>query len=99
MLSEWNGLKGCTFHDGYIWVTSGYHVSDIPHIYAIDPVSQDIAYTITLPNGEPEGCAFVNGELWYSNTENGGSFVFKKITFTTIEEAELPHDPNTPVDA
>ena len=74
-------MQGQQFHDGMIWISSGYSGSSQSYIYAISPVDGTLLYTIDLnTTTEVEGLSFI------SNTEMivglaGGTY--KKYTFTT----------------
>ena len=52
-------MQGLTYHDGYIWIASGY--GSVPsHVYAMNPSTGTIAHTITMDdNTEIEGVQFI----------------------------------------
>lgn len=75
-------MQGQQFHDGMIWVSSGYYTAEESYVYAIDPGDGTILHTIDLnTTNEVEGLAFI------SNTEMvvgiAGGVGYKKYTFTT----------------
>lgn len=51
-------MQGEQFHDGYIWICSGYGNSN-QYIYAMNPDTGEFEYTLTMPiNTEIEGMAW-----------------------------------------
>lgn len=53
-------MQGLTFHDGMIWIASGYG-GNPSYIYAIDPADGTLLYTINLnTTTEVEGVAFLS---------------------------------------
>lgn len=51
-------VQGEQFHDGYIWLCSGY-TNDTGHIYAMDPETGVFDYTLTMPtSAEIEGLSW-----------------------------------------
>lgn len=75
-------MQGLAYHDGYIWVSSGY-ASNTSYIYAMNPSTGVIDHTITLSTREVEGLDFVFDPLtsaYYMvvGEQNG---YYKKVTF------------------
>lgn len=78
-------MQGLTYHDGLIWITSGYG-STASHIYAMNPTSGVIEHTITMDDAtEIEGAQFMYDsatQTYYMVVgQQGGKY--KKITFAT----------------
>lgn len=78
-------MQGLTYHDGLIWITSGYG-STASHIYAMNPTSGVIEHTITMDDTtEIEGAQFmydtVTQTYYMVVGQQGGKY--KKITFAT----------------
>lgn len=74
-------MQGLEYHDGLIWVASGY-VNAHGYIYAIDPQTGIIVYTI-----DTETTTEVEGVSWISDNEmvvgyKGG--IYEKFTFTDV---------------
>ena len=77
-------MQGLAFHDGLIWICSGYLGGATSHIYGMIPDTGVIAYTITMDDTtEIEGIDFVydsTTQSYYMVTgQQGGKY--KKITF------------------
>lgn len=74
-------MQGLTYHDGMIWIASGYGSPSPSHVYAMNPITGVILHDITLPNTvEIEGVSFVGDGLIV--LQWGG--VFTKYTFSVI---------------
>lgn len=76
-------MQGLTFHDGLIWITSGYG-STPSHIYAMEPATGVIKHTITMnDNIEIEGAQFIYDNVTQSyyllTAQQSGRY--KKVTF------------------
>lgn len=57
-------FQGCTFHDGMFWFANGYAGSSVAYVFAVNPATGAIVYTVNCETTEePEGVAF--------NYENG----------------------------
>lgn len=79
-------MQGLTYHDGYIWICSGYNTGVVSHIYAMQPETGVIDHTITMDDTtELEGIQFIydsESESYYAFVgQQGGKY--KKITFGT----------------
>lgn len=71
-------MQGLEYHDGIIWVTSGYGGAE-SYIYALDPADGTLLYTIdTGTTTEIEGLAFISDTEAVIGFQGG---VYKKITF------------------
>lgn len=71
-------MQGLEYHDGMIWVTSGYGGAE-SYIYALDPADGTLLYTIdTGTTTEIEGIAFISDTEAVIGFQGG---VYKKITF------------------
>lgn len=56
-------MQGITYYDGYAWVSSGGN-GTVQKVYAIDPKTGTIDYTITVGNSrETEGVAWVTDDI------------------------------------
>lgn len=80
-------MQGLAFHDGYIWIASGYG-STPSHVYAMDPSTGTIAHTITMDdNTEIEGVQFIYNSTTQSYYmligQQGGKY--KKCVFGWTE--------------
>lgn len=74
-------MQGMTYHDGMIWIGSGYGSPNPSHIYAMNPTNGVILHDITLPNTvEIEGVSFVENDLVV--LQWGG--VFSKYVFESL---------------
>jgi hypothetical protein len=75
-------MQGKQFHDGMIWVGSGYYTaSTSSYIYAISPVDGSILHTIDLEtNTEVEGMSFISRNEMIVGLQGG---TYKKCTFAT----------------
>lgn len=75
-------MQGLTFHDGMIWISSGYGGST-SYVYAMEPSTGEILHTITMDTTEVEGIQFVYDSVaqsYYLVTgQQGGKY--KKYTF------------------
>lgn len=84
-------MQGLQFFDGYIWISSGYNNNTSQHIYALNPSTHEVDYTITLDdNIEIEGLAWVYDETankyWMLIGQQNGS---AGINYSRIDFAEL----------
>ena len=75
-------MQGITFHDGMIWISSGYGGA-ASHIYAMNPSTGEVLHTITMDSTEVEGIQFMYDSIsqsYYLVTgQQGGKY--KKYTF------------------
>lgn len=75
-------IQGATFYDGHVWISSG-GTGTSQYIYALDPETGELAYTINIGNQtETEGCAWVTddgGEPWLLIAQQ--HMVYQKCTF------------------
>lgn len=81
-------IQGCYFHDNLLWYASGYSGSSRAYVYAVDPNTGEVMYTIDLETtSEPEGVAF------YPDEESAGGYamyvgfqnmVLRKYTFNAL---------------
>lgn len=56
-------MQGQQFHDGMIWVASGY-TNHAGYVYAVDPVTGNIQHTVNLnTTSEVEGLAWVGNDM------------------------------------
>lgn len=75
-------MQGLAFHDGYIWISSGYG-GNTSYIYAMNPTTGVIYHTITLSTREVEGLDFVfdsSTQTYYMVIGEQGGY-YKKCTF------------------
>lgn len=84
-------MQGLQFFDGYIWIASGYNDNKAQHIYALNPSTHEVDYTITLDdNIEIEGLAWVYDETenkyWMLvGQQNGAAGInYSRIDFATL---------------
>ncbi|MEA2497654.1 MAG: hypothetical protein QOH26_59 [Actinomycetota bacterium] len=59
-----SGPKGIAFGDGFVWVGE----SLAGKVAKIDPSTNEVVATISLPSGQPEALAFGEGYLWVTDT-------------------------------
>lgn len=88
-------MQGMQFHDGYIWIASGFNQGTNQYVYAMKPDTGVIDYTIELDDTiEIEGCAWVFDEeenkYWMLvGQQNGSTGVnYSKIEFPILESDE-----------
>ena len=86
-------MQGLQFFDGYIWISSGYNNGGNQYIYALNPTTHEIDYTITLDDHvEVEGLAWVYDETenkyWMLiGQQNGASGInYSRIEFETASD-------------
>ena len=78
-------MQGLAYHDGYIWISSGYGGST-SYIYAMNPTTGVIDHTITLSTREVEGLDFVfdsTSQTYYMVIGEQSGY-YKKCTFAPI---------------
>lgn len=72
--------QGQQFHDGMIWVASGYYTDTASYIYAIEPATGATLYTIDLNSTkEVEGLSFISDTEMVVGLTGGTGY--KKYTF------------------
>lgn len=84
-------MQGMQFHDGYIWIASGWYNRDTQHIYAMRPSDGVIDYTINLADTyEVEGLAWVydeeNNKYWMLVGQQTTDLVYSRIDFAEASE-------------
>lgn len=78
-------MQGLAYHDGYIWVSSGYG-GNTSYIYAMNPSTGVIDHTITMDTREVEGLDFVfdPSTRTYYMVAGQQSGYYKKYTFAPL---------------
>ena len=86
-------MQGLQFFDGYIWISSGYNNGSSQYVYALNPTTHTIDYTITLDdNLEIEGLAWVydvtENKYWMITVQQHGSAGnnYSRIEFATASD-------------
>lgn len=78
-------MQGLAYHDGYIWISSGYGGST-SYIYAMNPSTGVVDHTVTLDNREVEGLDFVfdSSSRTYYMVIGQQEGYYKKCVFSPI---------------
>lgn len=75
-------MQGLEYHDGMIWVASGYSGNSQSYVYAINPSNGQLLHTIDLnTTTEVEGVAFISDTEMVVGLQGG---VYKKVTFAEL---------------
>lgn len=86
-------MQGLQYHDGYIWISSGYNNGGNQYVYAMNPTDGTIEHTILLDDHvEIEGLAWIYDEsenkYWMLiGQQNGASGInYSRIDFATASD-------------
>lgn len=82
--NRFEAVQGCDFHDGYLFIASGYTSGNGQNIVLISSSTLGVDYTVN-PGGwqELEGCAWVNNDYLLVG-QRISTYSYKKITFAPL---------------
>lgn len=81
---RFEAVQGCTFHDGYFFISCGYTGNSQQNVVLVDPATLSIAHIISLgASPETEGCDWYYDEYLIVG-QKISTYTYRKIEFAEL---------------